>query len=308
MPPPPSPRSEVERLTTDLLSDQPTRREAAVARLRVIGGRAVSRLAAVVESQAPAAARVAALTALDGIDDPRAAGIAVAALADGDQDVVIAALGVLRNFVVQEADTRIFEAVTVVALDKNRHGDVRLAALDALSDLPRPLVEPIRAQATTSPADPSRFDDPSSARAWLATHEAQVPLSALHDVLTSVRERERADSHDTAHGGRRDDWRGVRGAVHMALARRGSHIAVYDLRETFDAADGPLPLDFLTAMNALGDATCLEPLARAWVAASGDPQWRTRLVETASDIMRRLKLNARSAPIKKVRAKWAGFV
>lgn len=308
MPPPPPPRSEVDRLAAALLSDQPTRRDAAVARLRVIGGRAVSRLAAVVESPAPAAARVAALTALDGIEDPRAADVAVAVLGDADQDVVIAALGVLRNFVAQEADTRLFEAVTVVALDKTRHGDVRLAALDALADLPRPLVEPIRAQATTSPADPSRFDDPSAARAWLATHEAQVPLSALHDVLTSVRDRERADGSNAGRDGRRDDWRSVRGAVHLALARRGSHIAVYDLRETFDAAEGPLPLDFLTAMSTLGDATCLEPLARAWVAASGDPQWRTRLVETASDVMRRLKLTARSAPIKRVRAKWAGFV
>ncbi len=304
MPQRPSPRSEVERLAADLLSDQATRRDAAVARLRVVGSRAVSRLASLVESPAPPPARAAALAALDGIDDPRAADIAVAALRDGDRDVVIAALGVLRNFVAQEPDTRIFEAITVIALDKARDGGVRLAALDALSDLPRPLVEPIRAEATASPADPSRFDDPTTARAWLTAHEARAPLSALHDMLMSVRERERAD----AAAGRRDDWRSVRGAVHVALARRGSHIAVYDLRETFDGAEGPLPLDFITAMGALGDATCLEPLAHAWVAASGHPQWRTRLAETASDIVRRLKLTGRSAPIKRVRAKWAGFV
>lgn len=300
----PSPRSEVERLAADLLSDEATRRDAAVARLRVVGGRAVSRLATLIGSAAPATARASALAALEGIDDPRAADIAIDALQDGDRDVVIAALGVLRNFVAEEPETRIFEAITVIALDKARDGGVRLAALDALSDLPRPLVEPIRAEATASPTDPSRFNDPTAARAWLSAHQTRAPLSALHDMLTSVRERERAD----ASAGRRDDWRSVRGAVHMALARRGSHIAVYDLREAFDGAVEPLPLDFITAIGLLGDASSLEPLARAWTAASAHPQWRTRLAETASDIVRRLKLTGRSAQVKRVRAKWPGFV
>lgn len=294
----------MERLATDLLSDQASRRDAAVARLRVIGARALSRLAALIGSDAPPAARAAALSVLEGLDEPRAIDLALAAVAAPENEVATAALSVLAGWVTREPGTRILEAVTVVALDRTRDAEVRLAALDALSELPRPLVEPIRAQATTGPTDPSRFDDPSEARAWLSARGTAAPLSALHDILTSLRERERVDEA----AGRRDDWRSVRGAVHAALARRGSSIALYDLRETFDEATAPLPLDFLSAMTTIGDATCLEPLARAWVAAAAHPQWRTRLVEAASDIVRRQRLTGRHAALKRVRTRWSGFL
>jgi hypothetical protein len=80
----------------------------------------------------------------------------------------------------------------------------------------------------------------------------------------------------------------VRGSVHALLARRRSRVALYDLRESFDAARSPLPLDFLTAIGTLGDGTCLEPLR-----AQRGPQRRgrrggcERLSEAATDIMRR---------------------
>ena len=70
----------------------------------------------------------------------------------------------------------------------------------------------------------------------------------------------------------------------------------------------PLPGDFLTAVAAVGDGSCLEPMARAWAATPGEEWWRGRLAEAAVDILRREKLTGRSAAVKRVRAKWPGFI
>jgi hypothetical protein len=86
-------------------------------------------------------------------------------------------------------------------------------------------------------------------------------------------------------------------------------VGLYDLRETFDAATVPLPLDYLTAISMIGDATCVEALARAWAAAPvSEVWWRERLADTASTIAARLKLTKRHAVMKRVRTKWPGFL
>ena len=62
-------------------------------------------------------------------------------------------------------------------------------------------------------------------------------------------------------GGRRgDEWTTARAAAHVALAQRGSRLALYDLRESLERA-APLPVEFLTALSLIGDASCLEPIA-----------------------------------------------
>ena len=100
----------------------------------------------------------------------------------------------------------------------------------------------------------------------------------------------------------------MRGAAHLALAHRGSRVAVYDLRESFDRASAPLPADFLAAAARVADESCLEPMARAWSAAKSEPWWRSRLMETGADVVGRLKLTGRSATLKRLRVKWPGFV
>jgi hypothetical protein len=100
----------------------------------------------------------------------------------------------------------------------------------------------------------------------------------------------------------------MRGAAHLALAHRGSRVAVYDLRESFDRARTPLPADFLAAAARVGDESCLEPMARAWAGAKGEPWWRSRLMEAAADIVSRLRLTGRHATLKRLRDKWNGFV
>ena len=268
---------QIERLVDDLRGPA-ARRDAAVARLRIIGPRAVERVAALVASDAPPAAR--------------------------------AAIGALRGRLTGESGTEVLDLISSIALDTERAKEVRLAALDALSELPRHVVQPLLQQAGIgdgSPATkpgPAAFDDPTATTEWIAANAA-APMSVLHDLVLDLRERERREPSARS----RQRWALARGAVHAVLARRGSRVALYDIRESFDAAHEPLPLDFLAAATTLGDAATLEPLARAWTAAAArETWWRDRLRDAAADISRREKLSGRSALVKRIRARWPGFL
>jgi hypothetical protein len=296
--------SPIERLIADLRSTDAVRRDAAVARLRVLGAKALPRLAAFIASAEPSSARALAVTALDGIDSPRAVEIALACLDASEADIVVAALGALRGWVSQESGTRVLEAITAVAVDRARDGRVRLAAIDALSDLPDELVQPIRAQAPPPESAGPTLEDPVAAREWVDAHGAQATLAKVHDAIKAFREHEIL-APSNRH---RDEWMQARGAAHRALASRGSRLALYDAVDTVRSATGELPSGFVEALHALGDASCLEPLARAWSAAPRGSPWRARLEETARDIVRRSKLGHRSAVLKEIRATWQGFV
>lgn len=303
---------DIERLVADLRDGPAARREAATARLRVIGARAIGRLSTLLDDGVPPTGRVAALRALDGMDDRRVVDLAITALADPDSSVVVAAIGVLRGWLTHESGTRAIEALTALALDTARDAAARLAVLDALSDLPQHVVQPLLQQLPASlrrsgTDQESGFegavDDPLGAREWLATHAA-APLSELHRFVTQASAGERDDATTRT----KEHWRVTRGAAHLVLAQRGSRVALYDLREAYDAATGPLPLDFLTAVALVGDESCLEPMARAWAAAPEEVWWRDRLRDAAGDIRRRHRLTGRSAVVKRLRAKWPGFL
>jgi hypothetical protein len=113
-------------------------------------------------------------------------------------------------------------------------------------------------------------------------------------------------------GGVKDGWRAARGALHQALALRGSRVAVYDLRETLEeyaaargAAPAALPVTFLAALHVLGDDSCLEPLAGAWVRADPqDERWRQQLASAFTAIVKRQKLSRRHAVIKRITSRW----
>lgn len=294
---------EVARLIADLRGADAVRREAAVARLRVIGERAVDALLAVATAAEPADSRVAALKALEGAADARVIDTALALASTAEPRVAAAAIDVLRAVVTEEPGTRVLEVLTTLSLDRQRDAAVRLAALDAIADLPRALVAPVLEQAALGPPSAPGADDPMALQEWLSAH-GDAPLSDLHALVVRLRDNERAD----ASAARRQQWQRARGAAHAALAARGSKVALYDLRESFDAADAPLPLDFLTAVTTIGDATCLEPMARAWAASPTEAWWRERLAGAAADIMHRARLSGRSALVKRIRARWPGFL
>jgi HEAT repeat protein len=298
------PSGDIDRLITDLQSPDSIRRDAAVARLRILGHRALPRLIDLVAAHESSSVRALALDALEGLDDVRVIDAAFNALRDGDVDVVIAALGVLRGWVANETGTRLLDAITAIIVDRSRDARVRVAALAALSELPEHLVRPIRDQAPPPESAGPSLDDPVAVREWIQAYGASATLSTLHELVTRTREREHVESSSRL----RSEWLQARGRAHQALARRGSLVALYDLRESFEAATAALPQPFLSAASAIGDASCLEPLARAWAAAGKDLNWKHQLSTTAVMIMRREKLTGRTAAIKKLRANFPGFV
>jgi hypothetical protein len=298
------PAGNIDRLIADLQSSDSIHRDAAVARLRILGNRALPRLVDLVAGHESAAVRALALDALEGLNDVRVIDVAFEALRDGDIEVVIAALGVLRRWVVEETGTRLLDVISAITVDRARDARVRVAALAALSELPEHLVRPIRDQAPPPESAGPSLDDPIQVREWIQAYGADATLNTLHELVTRTRVREHAESSSRL----RSEWLHARGRAHQALARRDSLVALYDLRETFEAATGALPQSFLSTAAAIGDASCLEPLGRAWAAAGKDLDWKHQLSTTAATIMRREKLTGRSAAVKKLRQHFQGFV
>jgi hypothetical protein len=230
--------------------------------------------------------------------------IALSALESADADSVVAALSVLRGWVAKETGTRVLEAVTAIAVDRTRDGRIRLAASEALSDLPEHLVRPIKDQAPPPASVGPPLDDAAAAREWVEAHGRSATLATLHDAVKAFREREES----VASGRRRDEWLLARSIAHQVLAERRSRLALYDLREAFSTAQSPLPPGFLVAVVKVGDASCLEPLARAWGASARGAGWRNQVAGAAREIVRRAKLGGRNPVIKGLRATWPGFV
>jgi hypothetical protein len=307
------------------------RREAAVARLAVIGPRAVEHLLQDYPKASMARARAGMLRALEASGDPRAVPLARAALDDSSSspELISAAIGVLRAFLgaVQPAVARdALDALVTAALDHTRAADIRTAALDAMHDLPASVLEPMQQTLASDPnsvvrerlaSPPEQPGLPASV--WRDAVEARLPSSPsvlkravsvvapaarlieLQHVVDAIRSQEARETD----AGRRAEWRTVRGAVHQALAARGSTLALYDLRDSL-LEPGRLPVAFLAALEEIGDATCLEPLAAAYDASSrsGDAWWREHVAAAFRAIVRRDGLTRRHAAVKRALARW----
>jgi hypothetical protein len=319
---------EIRALVDALAGADTVRREAALARLAVIGARAVDRLLAAYPTAPDRRARIAILRALEPIRDPRPAPIAAAALRDGG-DLAVAAAAVLRGLLDSPHDpasSTALDALVSCALDASAERRVRLAAFDALQDMPEDvrarvagaldagapagLPRPLPGQTSEVAAidalwmdvvDGRLPDDPVMLREAVASKGGGTPLSALRRIIDAIRAREA----ETAAAARKAEWCGVRGALHQALALRGSRIALYDLRETIAAAAAPLPSTFLTAVHAVGDPSCLEALAGAYARApEAETAWRSQLASAFRAIAKRERVTRRHAAMKRVAARW----
>jgi HEAT repeat protein len=320
---------QIDALVTDLASADAVKREAAIARLTVLGPRAVERVAALAASTAAGPARSAAFRTLEGIADPRAFEPALQALSDADQGVAIAAIAVVRLFVLSARAAAAVDRLTAVTLDRRRPESVRLAALQALRDLEAATIAPllkslsgdpsqaIRGAAAAPPAqrlterDPLDAlaqaaneglpDDPEAIRLAIVQAGGIAPLPQLLKIVERVRDREGAP----ASGRRGDNWATVRASAHVVLAERGSRLGVYDLRESLERSRTPLPVEFLTALSLAGDASCLEAIARAH-AEAGDTWWRDHLARAFQAIVSRERLTKRHAALRRVEQRWPG--
>jgi hypothetical protein len=120
-----------------------------------------------------------------------------------------------------------------------------------------------------------------------------MPLPDLHRLIERIREREALEPES-----RQREWTAARAAVHVALANRGSRLALYDLRESLQASV-PLPIEFVPALAAVGDASCLEAIAGAH-ARTKQSAWRNELAGAFQAIVAREKLTRRHAAVKKI--------
>jgi hypothetical protein len=321
--------AEIRPLVVRLVGSDAVEREAASARLAIIGARATRTLTAALEGTTSPQGQAAILRTLEAIHDPRALAPA-ARLADSDQaDVAAAAVSVLRRFL-RHSDAALanaaFERLTSLALDPTRPEPVRAVALEALSDLPADTTGEVLRQlrddpsrrlraAATPRADSaprpgalaeitqaSLCPDPTVLRALVANEGSRAPLAVLGRLVEFLRAREEAETASP----RRTEWQAARAAVHQVLARRGSRIALYDLREALAAAPGPLPVGFVAALEAIGDASCLDEVAAAYVRArrARDAWWVEHLTALFKHLVSRARLTRRSPAVRRVISRW----
>jgi len=316
----------IEALSADLGSDSPVKREAAIARLAVIGSRAVDSLVGIVSRpERGPTARAAALRALEALGDGRALEPALAACQDANPVVASAAVALARVFLTGRHGAPVLDCLTSLALDGSRPESVRLAAVTAVADLepstlkplwaalekdPSPAIRksvsgtrPVEAAGSTSDqlnaaAQDGLPEDPQTLRLLLASASPEVTLATLHRILERIREREPG-----APPAARADWMRVRGAAHVALARRSSRLGLYDLREALEGAAEPLAVEFLAALSIVGDASCLEAIAAAHGQAAGE-WWRQHLSDAFSTIVTREGLTRRHGVMKKIKKRW----
>jgi hypothetical protein len=323
----PTASTEVRMLVAALIAGDDVQREAAVARLAVIGSRAVNRLvAAYGATGAGVSARIGILRALEAVADARALPVALQALNDRPE-VAVAGVGVLRVLLESVAGGRAAQALDTLVttvLDTSVTRRVRLAALDALTNMPAAARLRIETALKEDP-DPvvrSRVggaggvsaaevewqeamegragSDPAPLREAAELHAGSAPLIELQRLIDVARERE-TQAGDSTDGA---EWRELRGVLHRALAERGSTVALYDLRETLDRTTVPLPEPYLVALQKVGDEACLEPIAGACSRVEGDARWQEQLAMAFSAIASRYRLSKRSATLKRIGARW----
>jgi len=337
---------QIETLVADLGSDRAATREAAVARLTLLGARAVERLLLLLDSNASAAARAAALRTLEAIADPRALDRVLEAIDAADATVACAAASAARVFLRGPRGNVAVDRLTTAVLDTARNEDVRIAALRALGDLERSTLAPLLAALQRDPSDAIKAatrlsaavdpaevvaraadrglpEDPEELGEAVARSGSDIALPLLLRVIERVRKREA-----TEPAARRAEWTRVRGRVHVALAARGSRIALYDLRESLEsmsstssmssissgsATSAPLPVEFLSALSTAGDVSCLEAVVAAYARATpsggptgpkGDQWWRDHLAEAFKTIVKRERLTRRHGVVKKIEKRW----
>ena len=268
---------------------------------------------------------MAALGTLEAIEDPQAAEIALQLAGDSAPEVAIAAIRAMRPFLRGAQGVRVIECLTTMALDASRQDDERIAAVQVLRELdadtvqplldrlredPRPAVAAVagdrrRSSKSAGTSQPPISlegplpDDAQTLRQQLSIAGPDVPLPVLQDLVQRLGEREATDPE----GRQRLDDRPCDSPPGPRLPRQPS----CPVRPAGDtrAVEGPLPVEFLAALERIGDASCLEAIAAAWVTAPADREWwREHLIHAFRAIVVRERVTHRHAAMKKIARRW----
>lgn len=316
----------IAALLKDVLDGAPVAREAAAARLAIAGERAEAALLRALDGADPRGQAVL-LGVLDRFPTPRALSAGVAYLSSPDATVASAAVAAVRVHLGasdDDASTLALDALVAACLDAARPEATRLAALEALADLGEAGLGPVRRALADDPSDRIRKavggdgdghaadpavtrletlaadpgHDPAIVQALVGETGAAATLATLHALVQALDRRERAAATDAERAG----WTLALGAAHHALAARGSRLAVLELRDALDRTPPERLGELIPAAEAVGDARCVEPLARAWTAAA--PAVRTRIASAFAAIVARERLTRRHAAAKVIVERW----
>ncbi len=320
MPIVPSRSREIQERLAELGSARPASRDSAIARLTLLGERAVEPLLETLRLGSPVA-RMGAIKVLEQLRPARALPALLAQLSAGEGEIVaaaagaIAALGSAKAVVplskalshedaeakaaVASALAKLFtsgveealEPLVRTLLDGRADERLRLIAERALSRLPGRELRAIRAR--LGGAGRRRPSRPTSGAPKLPSEPApdvDALLAALPKGAAAVTALHRALETVT------DASAAVR--LHQALAQRGSRIALYALRESLEARPPRAAAALLEVAAQIGDAS----LVASIVALAAD---RTALTGPCADalaaIVSREKLRKTHRGVKAVR-------
>ncbi len=131
--------AEIRHLIEALGAEDDVRREAAVARLSVLGARAVDRLVAAYDSAPTREMKVAVLRALEVAGDRRIVAVSKAAIQEGG-DVAIAAVAALAAQIESThaaTAAEVLDVLVAAALDPAKEKRVRVTAYQAIQHIPQ---------------------------------------------------------------------------------------------------------------------------------------------------------------------------
>jgi hypothetical protein len=298
------------RALLQALGHDGNRREAAIARLTILGARVVPQLVAEFSRTDDRDRQIAVLRVLEATADERALPVAETAIAAGG-DVAVAAVAVLRELLtrtIRGADVKALDLLLSIARDATRDRRLRAAAREALEAAPQDVRDALGALGTAEDQGEALWqdalgghlpDDARQLRDAVAAHAETAALADLRRLIERMVERERAQQKASAI----NDWRAARGAVHQALALRGSRVALYDLREAFEHASGALPSPFIGAVSLVGDESCVEPLASAYANAGADARWQQQVAQAFREIVKRERLTKKHSALRRALGK-----
>jgi hypothetical protein len=322
----PSRQSNIGALVARLSDADAVARESAAARLIVIGERTGPALQALLDdTAAPSVARISALRTLAAALREAPLDSAAAAVVDADISLALDAIELLGEALSDatniRASDRALEHLTRLALDTAVPERQRLAVMELLSRLParlrQPVFEVLSADVNTTIAARARNQDstprgrlehwsddehlpstPDVLADAIGMEAERTPITTLRRLVDLIRIRERGSSDMD-----RDAWRSARGLLHDALARRGSVIALYDLRETLEQVNQPIGAHFLSAAMTGADAACLDAIAVRWVHAGRDVWLRDQLERIFHAVVTRERLRRQSPVLAKLLAR-----
>ena len=142
-------------------------------------------------------------------------------------------------------------------------------------------------------------DDPQTLRQQLSIEGADGAAARPAGPGAAAGEREATDAEG------RTAWMTARAAAHLALASRGSRLALYDLRETLERSKDRCRSSSWRRSRESATPRASSAIAAAWVTAPADSEWwREHLVHAFRAIVVRERVTRRHAAMKKIARRW----